>query len=47
LPEEFGLDSFIDRETQFDKAFIEPLTTILNSIGWKVKEQSSLESLFS
>jgi DNA polymerase elongation subunit (family B) len=47
LPEEFGLGRFIDYETQFEKSFIEPLTTILDCIGWKVKDQSSLEGLFA
>ena len=47
IPEEFGLEKFIDHETQFNKTFIEPLITILNSVGWKVKEESSLEGLFS
>jgi hypothetical protein len=47
FPEEFALDGFIDRETQFEKAFIEPLSNILNCIGWKVKEQGSLEGLFA
>lgn len=47
FPEEFGINTFIDRETQFNKAFVEPLSNILNCIGWKVKEQGSLEGLFA
>jgi DNA polymerase elongation subunit (family B) len=47
FPDEFGLDAFIDKETQFEKAFIEPLSNILNCIGWKVKEEGSLEGLFA
>lgn len=47
FPEEFGLENFIDHETQFEKSFIEPLTTILNAVGWKVREESSLEGLFA
>jgi DNA polymerase elongation subunit (family B) len=47
FPEEFGIDAFIDKETQFEKAFIEPLSNILNCIGWKVKEEGSLEGLFA
>lgn len=47
FPDELGLDNFIDHEKQFEKSFIEPLTTILNSVGWSVREESSLESLFS
>ena len=48
IPEEFGLTrQYIDYETQFDKAYMEPLKTILNAIGWKAEETNSLESLFS
>jgi DNA polymerase elongation subunit (family B) len=47
FPEEFGINAFIDRETQFNKAFVEPLSNILTCIGWKVKEQGSLEGLFA
>jgi len=47
FPEEFGLESFIDHEKQFEKSFIEPLTTILDAVGWSVEEESSLEGLFS
>jgi DNA polymerase elongation subunit (family B) len=46
VPPEFGLDNYIDRELQFEKAFIEPLTTIVDAVGWKIVEQSSLEDLF-
>lgn len=47
VPPEFGLDNYIDRELQFEKAFIEPLTTIVDAVGWKIVEQSSLEDLFT
>jgi DNA polymerase elongation subunit (family B) len=46
LPKEFNLDNFIDYELQFDKSFIEPIKTILESIGWKVEKQNTLESFF-
>lgn len=46
LPEEFGLDKFIDHEKQFEKAFLDPLKTILDKIGWKVERISSLEDFF-
>ena len=46
IPQEFGIDNYIDREMQFEKAFIEPLTTIVDAVGWKIEEQSSLEDLF-
>lgn len=48
IPEEFGLTRrYIDYDAQFDKAYMEPLKTILDSIGWKAEETNSLESLFS
>ena len=46
IPEEFGLDTYIDREMQFEKSFLEPLNKILELVGWSVTEKSSLESLF-
>jgi DNA polymerase elongation subunit (family B) len=36
---------FIDYTTQFQKSFLEPLEAIINTIGWRSKEEESLESL--
>ena len=46
LPQEFELDKYIDYDTQFQKTFIDPLSFILNSIGWKVEEEANLELFF-
>jgi len=46
LPKELDLHRFIDYTLQFEKSFIEPLKIILEKINWKIKEESSLESLF-
>ena len=47
IPKEFGLDKYIDRETQFQKAFIEPLKGITDKINWKVERNTNtLEDLF-
>ena len=46
LPKELGLDEYVDYDLQFVKAFVDPLKTILDSIGWNHEEVSTLESLF-
>jgi DNA polymerase elongation subunit (family B) len=46
LPDEFGLEQYIDRETQFDKAFLEPLKKLLDIVGWSVEDKASLDTLF-
>jgi DNA polymerase elongation subunit (family B) len=47
MPPELGLERYIDYDTQYDKAFVEPIKTILDAIGWKVAKQSSLNDFFS
>jgi DNA polymerase elongation subunit (family B) len=47
LPKEFNLDKYIDRDTQFDKSFLEPLRSITDVIGWQVEEIATLEDFFS
>lgn len=47
LPTELGLDKYIDYDKQFDKAFLEPISTILNCIGWSTEKTSSLDDFFS
>ena len=46
LPKEFGLTDYIDYDTQFDKAFLEPISAILNAIGWESEKRATLESFF-
>jgi len=46
FPRELGLDKYVDYELQFEKAFLEPLKTILDCIGWNVEKTTSLESFF-
>ena len=47
LPKEFGVEKYIDYDTQFDKAYLDPLKTIVNTIGWRTERVSSLESFFA
>ena len=47
LPPELKLDAYIDYETQFDKAFVEPIKTITDAIGWKTDaQQMTLDDFF-
>lgn len=46
LPEELDLHKLVDYDTQFEKAFIEPLKIITDVIGWKTEKVVSLLSFF-
>lgn len=46
LPTEFGLNKYIDHETQFQKTFLDPIEPILDAIGWSSKEVSTLDEFF-
>jgi DNA polymerase elongation subunit (family B) len=46
IPAELNPDNvlrFMDRELMYDKSFIKPLATICDAIGWKYKDEISLE----
>ena len=47
LPAEFKLHKFIDNDTQFDKAFLEPAKLILDAIGWNAEPVATLEDFFA
>ena len=47
FPKELGLDKYIDYDLQFEKAFLEPLKSILDAIGWGIEKKVNLESFFS
>lgn len=48
LPNELNfIDKYIDRETQFEKSFLEPLNSITNVIGWTTEQRSTLEDFFA
>jgi DNA polymerase elongation subunit (family B) len=46
LPKEFGLHQFIDYDKQFEKTFLDALTSVIEPLGWSVEEKSSLEDFF-
>ena len=47
LPKQLGLDKYIDYELQFEKAFLQPIKTILDVIGWQTEKRASISSFFS
>jgi DNA polymerase elongation subunit (family B) len=46
LPKEFGIQEYIDYDTQFEKAFLEPIKVILDCMNWTTEKSSSLEDFF-
>lgn len=46
LPKEFKVNDYIDYNTQFNKAFLEPITAILGAIGWSAEKKATLEDFF-
>ena len=46
LPPEFGLEKYIDYDTQFEKGYLDPMSIILSVIGWSAEKQSTLEDFF-
>jgi DNA polymerase elongation subunit (family B) len=47
FPKELALDKYIDYELQFEKSFLDPLKSILDTIGWSVEKTVNLELFFS
>jgi hypothetical protein len=47
FPTELELGKSINFDTQFQKAFLDPLQIILDVIGWKTEKVSNLEFLFA
>ena len=43
LPHELNLEKFVDYNMQFEKAFLAPLETILDAIGWEAEEKVHLD----
>ena len=47
FPKELDLEKYVDYDTQFDKAFLDPMKAVLNAIGWSDERKITLESFFS
>jgi DNA polymerase elongation subunit (family B) len=46
LPKEFDLNTYIDYDKQLEKAFLNPLNTILDVMGWSINDRATLEDFF-
>jgi DNA polymerase elongation subunit (family B) len=47
LPKEFGIEKYVDYQTQFEKSFLEPLKNVLQCIGWTHEKTITITSFFS
>ena len=47
LPKEFELTQYLDYDMMYKKSFIDPLQTILDSIGWQTERTASLFDFFA
>jgi DNA polymerase elongation subunit (family B) len=46
FPKELGLQKYINYQKQFDLTFIQPITKLIDVIGWKTEKTYTLEDLF-
>lgn len=46
IPKQLGLYDYIDRDKQFENAFLGPLKSITDLIGWNVSQKVTLDSFF-
>jgi len=46
LPKEFGVESYIDYDLQFEKVFLSAIDIVLYPIGWSADNKMTLESFF-
>lgn len=46
LPKELKIHDYVDRDKQFEKVYLDPLTNVLKHIGWTCYKTSSIGDLF-
>lgn len=46
IPEEFGLDKYVDYDTQFEKVFADAVETIITVLKWSLEPIANLEDFF-
>ena len=46
LPPEFNYEKYVDYDTQFSKAYLDPINSILQCVGWTTEKISTLEDFF-
>jgi DNA polymerase elongation subunit (family B) len=46
LPKKLGLHTYIDYDKMFEKVFTDALQIVIESLGWKTAEETSLEDFF-
>jgi DNA polymerase elongation subunit (family B) len=47
LPAELKMEKFIDYDQQFFKAYLKPITTITEAIGWEAEKRATLDAFFA
>jgi hypothetical protein len=43
---EFNLHKYVDRATQYEKTFKNPLNNIFKAVGWELEEAVTLDEFF-
>lgn len=46
LPEQMGMHEYLDYDAQWEKAYMSPLRSFTDIVGWQTKKINTLESLF-
>jgi len=46
IPEEFGIQKYVDYQTQYEKSFLDPLKNVLDCVGWTHERKITLGRFF-